>query len=62
MNTIQDALKSAGVVADLREFEEAYMEDDSELTPIQRRLILRRIEAREKKRVERGTGKDVHSS
>lgn len=41
------ALVEAGLVADLDHHEELLMEDDSELNPIQRRIILRRIHKRQ---------------
>lgn len=46
MRTIRNAMVEAGVVADLDHHEELMMEDDSELNPIQRRILLRRIHKR----------------
>jgi hypothetical protein len=47
MRTIQNALVEARVVANLDHHEELAMEDDSELNPIQRRIIIRRIHRRQ---------------
>jgi hypothetical protein len=47
MQQLNKALVAAGLVADLDHHEELLMEDDSELNPIQRRIILRRIHKRQ---------------
>jgi hypothetical protein len=43
MTTLGNELKRVGLIADLDKFEEQLMEDDTEMTPIQRRLILRKL-------------------
>jgi hypothetical protein len=49
MKSLNSELKRVGLIADIEKFEEAYIEDDTELTPIQRKLILRRLMKKDEK-------------
>ena len=53
MRSLKSELVRAGIVADLDKFEEELMEDDSEMNPIQRKLILRRLANSGRERVAR---------
>jgi len=48
MRSLKSELVRVGILADIDKFEEELMEDDSEMTPIQRKLILRRLALGEK--------------
>jgi len=43
MTSLRSALVEAGLVANLEKFEENFIEGDSDLSPIKRRLIIRRL-------------------
>lgn len=43
MGSLNSELIRVGLIVDLEKFEEAMMEDDTELSPIKRRLIIRKL-------------------